>query len=153
MEYLLERISELTAPLLESKQVDFVDLKLQRTKGRVFLRFFVDKPEGGITLDECAALNTEISIFLDESGIIQDSFVLEVSSPGLDRRLVTEKDFKRVINRNLKLFLSEALEGKLEFQGRLVNVEPEKIVIFADNKAITIPLDKINKATQIVESI
>jgi ribosome maturation factor RimP len=150
MEYLLDRIRELISGLFESRQLDLVDLKMQREKGRMFLRFFVDKSEGGITLDECANLNTEIGKILDETGIIQESFVLEVSSPGLDRRLITEKDFRRVINKNIRIFLSEEVEGRLEFIGQLLRVEAEKIVIFFNEKEITIPLDKINKAKQVI---
>ncbi|MDP2939283.1 MAG: ribosome maturation factor RimP [Candidatus Omnitrophota bacterium] len=150
MEYLLDRIKELIDPILQSKQVDLVELKLGRQKGRLHLRFFVDKPEGGIMLSECADLNVELGKILDEAGLIQEGLVLDVSSPGLDRPLTTVKDFKRVINRDIKVFLSEAIEERKEFQGKLVSVEEDRIIISFENRFVTIPLDKINKAKQAI---
>lgn len=150
MEYLLERIREIVFPVLESAQVDLVELKIERRNGRMFLKFFVDKPEGGITLDECANLNNELGQVLDEAALIQESFILEVSSPGLDRALLTVKDFKRVMNRNIRLFLSEAIENRLEFEGKLKSVEDDRIIISWQDKEIIVPLNKINKAKQII---
>ncbi len=151
MEYLLDRIKELVVPFLENMQVDIVELKLQRQNRQIFLRFLVDKAEGGITLKECANLNTEIGKILDDADLLQESFMLEVSSPGLDRPLSTAKDFRRVINRNIKVYLSEAVEGKIELQGKLIKAENNSIAISANDAQIVIAIDKINKAKQIIE--
>jgi ribosome maturation factor RimP len=151
MEYLLDRIKELSMPVLEAHSIDLVDLKLQRQNRRVFLRFFVDKPEGGITLDKCADLNTEISLILDEADLIQERFILEVSSPGLDRPLATAKDFKRALNRDIKIYLAEPIENRLEFLGNLQSVEEERINILVDGRIVIIPINIINKAKQVIQ--
>ncbi len=150
MEYLLDRIKELVVPVLESKNIDLVDLKMQRQNRRMFLRFLVDKPEGGITLEECATLNTEMGNVLDEADLIQESFILEVSSPGVDRPLSTAKDLRRAINRNIRIFLCEPIENRLEFEGKLAGVSEEAVTISIADKQIVISIEKINKAKQII---
>jgi len=150
MEYLLDRIKELVSPLLDGMNIDLVELKMHRQNRQMFLRFFVDRPEGGITVKECANLNIEISRVLDEADLIQESFVLEVSSPGIDRPLVTAKDFRRVKNRKIKIYVSVPIENKLELEGSLVKVEGDKIIILVGEKQVNIPLDKINKARQVI---
>lgn len=150
MEYLLDRIKELVGGLFTGKGYDLVELSLKRDKGKLILRFLVDLPSGGITLDECAALNQEISSILDEADLIQESFSLEVSSPGIDRPLKTQKDFERKLNRQVRVFTLEPVGNKTEFAGVLVRVTAEAITILIDGVEIEIPLDKINRGKEIL---
>lgn len=84
---------------MKNQNLDLVDI-IYRYEGRgLVLRVLVDKPEGGITLDECAGLNNEISRILDEKDMLQQRYILEVSSPGLDRPLNSKNDFLRCINK------------------------------------------------------
>jgi ribosome maturation factor RimP len=145
----VNKIQELVRPLLENLGIELVELKLHRTKKRIVLKFFVDKPEGGINLDECAQLNESIGKILDKEDLIQESFILEVSSPGLDRPLMTIKDFTRVKGRNIRIFLREAINGKTELIGKVSSIRGNNIIIDIVNQEIEIPLNKINKAKQI----
>jgi ribosome maturation factor RimP len=99
---------------LESQGLELVEL-VYRFEGRyMVLRLLVDRPEGGITIEECARLNNEISCILDEKNIIEERFALEVCSPGLDRPLKSKNDFVRSLNRKVKFFLSQPVHGKIE---------------------------------------
>lgn len=150
MEYLVDRIKELINQLFVDKGYDLIELSLRRDKGRLVLRFLVDLPSGGITLDECAGLNEEIGNVLDEADLIQESFALEVSSPGIDRPLKTQKDFERKLDRQLRVFTSEPVGNKTEFAGKLIRVTAEAIILLVDAAEVMIPLEKVNRGREIL---
>lgn len=138
---------------LKSKDLELVDL-IYRYEGRdLVLRILVDKPEGGITIDECSYLNKDISLILDEKGALERSYILEVSSPGLDRPLKTEKDFLRCLDRKARLFLKKAIDGKVEMEGVIIKVEGELLHIETEGKSIAMPLAGIAWAKQIIGNI
>jgi len=118
--------------------------------GELVLRVLADLPEGGISLDECAQLNKGIAAALDEKAMLNEGYILEVFSPGLDRPLKTKEDFLRCLNRQAKFFLLEELDGKIELEGRIDKAGEESVYIDMDGKGIEVPLNKINKAKQIV---
>jgi ribosome maturation factor RimP len=135
---------------LRSERLDLVEF-IYRYEGRnLILRLLIDKPEGGIILDECAELNNKIGRILDEKNLIQDNYILEVSSPGLDRPLKTRNDFSRCINRQVKFFLSETINGKIEIDGIIKEVQEEAVSVDSQNGIILIAFSKINKAKQII---
>ncbi len=135
---------------LRTQGLDLVEF-IYRYEGRnLVLRLLVDKPEGGIILDECAELNNQISRILDEKNLIQDRYILEVFSPGLDRPLKTKNDFSRCINRRVKFFLSEAINGKIEIDGVIKESQGEGVSIETGGGVVLIPFSKINKAKQII---
>lgn len=105
---LLERIEQVIRPLLESEAFELVELNLGGGRRRRRLRIFVDRP-GGITVDECARLNRMIGYALEAEDPIEGSYVLEVSSPGLDRLLKTERDFARSTGRKVRVILSSGV--------------------------------------------
>lgn len=149
-------IAELTSifgDYLKSRGIDLIEI-IYRYEGRVlFLRILADRPEGGITLDECAQVNQEISIILDEKDILRQRYILEVSSPGLDRPIKTKSDFLRCINRKAKFFLLEPIKGKIELDGIISRVEGDCVYLDRDGEIIQIPLAGINKARQILDNV
>ena len=149
MEYLVNRIKELVFPLFSQRGYDLLEIVIKREKGRMILRMLVDRSTGGITLDECAALNSDISRLLDEADLIQESFSLEVSSPGLDRLLREEKDFQRKITREIRVFTREPINNQTEFKGKLLRTTPEAITLLINSREVVIPLDKISKAREV----
>ena len=135
---------------LKSRSLDLIEV-IHRYEGRdLVLRILLDKPEGGISIGECAGLNRAISDLLDEKNILQEKYILEVSSPGLDRPLETENDFSRCLNKQVKFFLSDFINGKLEWDGVIAKVS--KGIVYVDTAVGTmeVPLDKINKAKRII---
>jgi len=136
---------------LKTQNLDLVDL-VYRCEGRdLVLRVLVDKPEGGISLGECAQLNNEIGRVIDEKDILQQAYLLEVSSPGLDRPLKTKNDFIRCLNKKVKVFLREPINAKFELEGIINNVEDDLVYIDIKGEILEIPILKINRAKQIVK--
>jgi ribosome maturation factor RimP len=150
LETLTEKIEKLLTPFLEEMGLDLVDFRVHRMAGQVTIGIFVDRPTGGITLLECTELNRRISMALDQQDWLTESYLLEVSSPGVDRDLRTKKDFLRVLSREIRVFLREPVKNKHEYAGILQSVEEEYLVLKADSGEEMIPIGKINKAKQII---
>lgn len=98
------KIRESIRPAIEQERVELVDLVYRYESGRNVLRLLVDKP-GGVTTDDLTRINRNISQLIDESDLIEQSFVLEVNSPGLDRPLVSKRDYERNAGKRVKLIL------------------------------------------------
>lgn len=142
-------------PVLEAQMEKggfvLVDLRFYKDReNQLVLEILADRADGGITMDECARLNREVGGVLEQSGFFQERYVLDISSPGVDRPLVTKADFKRNIGCEARVFLKEAWEDKMEHCGEIVAVGEADIVVNTGKKTIHIPLDKINKAKQVI---
>lgn len=148
----IEELKRVILPVLEQEDIDLVELNLVRAGNKVILRLLVDKSPAGITLDECARLNQIVGDLLEREGIIKEGYILEVSSPGLDRVLKTKNDFLRCLNKRAHFFLSECVEGKMELEGIIQNVTESAAEVNTETKVIEIPFVKINKAKQIIGS-
>ncbi len=138
---------------LREKGIDLIDLTYRYEGRGLVLRILVDKPERGISLDECACLNNQLSIILDENDILKERYILEVSSPGLDRPLKTKSDFLRCINRNVRFFLREPISDRLELEGIISDVRDDSVYIDIGKGVVEITLSKIAKAKQILDNI
>lgn len=150
---LINQIKEVITDYLKNQAVELVDL-IYRYEGQdLFLKILVDKPEGGIALDECAYLNNQISSILDEKDIIQTRYILEVSSPGLDRPLVTKSDFLRCRGRDVRFFLRRQINGKTELEGKIKGAGEESIDVQNQEQCLKIPLSDIARAKQIIDNI
>lgn len=145
-EEIIERVKSLAANYLSSHNIELVEVIYRRESPGMVLRLLVDTPEG-ITIDQCEELNQYLSEVLDKEDVIEEHYLLEVSSPGLDRPLKTDRDFDRVIGKELIITTYEPIDGKRTIEGKLISSNSEYIVIDAIEKEITIPRDKIAKAT------
>lgn len=147
---LIAELRKLSEGYLKDQGLELVDL-VYRYEGRgLVLRILVDRPSGGITVSECARINNEISNMLDERDMVQARFILEVSSPGLDRPLKTRNDFLRCLDRRVRFFLSEPVDLKLELEGTVIKVEDDCVYISVEAGTQAIPLANIHKAAQII---
>lgn len=145
---LISKLTEVIGDYLKGEGIDLVEF-IYRYEGRdLFLRILVDKPEGGITLDECAHLNGQIGSILDEKGILEQRYILEVASPGLDRPLKTKSDFSRCANRSVRFYLCESINGKVDLEGIIKKVEGDSVYVDVEGQIVEIPLVKVNKAKQ-----
>ncbi|MFH1621609.1 MAG: ribosome maturation factor RimP [Candidatus Omnitrophota bacterium] len=130
---------------------DLIELKSIASGSGIILRFLIDRQEGGITLQECAQLNSDIGRMLDENNIISDNYTLEVSSPGIDRFLIEPRDFRRAINKRIHLFLKEEQDGKIEIEGQLNKVDDMGVLVVDDkNNEFSIIFSNINRAKQVI---
>ncbi len=128
----------------------FVDIICRYEGSDLVVRVLADRPEGGINLDECAGLNRDIGRLFDEKDIIRERYILEVSSPGLDRSLKTKDDFSRLLNKKAKFFLNEAINGKLEWDGLINKVGQESVFIITESGILEVPFLRINRAKLII---
>lgn len=142
-------LKKLISDYVQSQGFELVDL-IYRYEGRnLFLRVLADRPGGGISLGECTKLNFEIGNMLDNSDLIQETYTLEVSSPGLDRPLVTLTDFIRYKGRKIKIFLKDQVSGKLEWDGVIGQVKEDSFSLETAAGVFEIPIGKVNKAKQL----
>lgn len=146
----IEELRGIIGGYLEAGGLELIELIYRYEGESLFLRILTDKPGGGITIDECAELNTQIGVVLDEKGPLNQRYVLEVSSPGLDRPLATKSDFLRCVGREARFFLSEPLNGRLEYEGQIVRADDSAVYVDIGGSVMDIPLGKINKAKQII---
>jgi ribosome maturation factor RimP len=124
----LDRIEAVVAPVLASRGLDLVDTEWHREGRRWVLRFFVDKP-GGVGIQDCQSFSREAGDVLDVSGLIEPSYDLEVSSPGLDRVLKKERELRWAVGRDVHCWVGEPVDGRTEFAGRLVDVSPAVLML------------------------
>jgi ribosome maturation factor RimP len=148
---IINNLEQVVGEYLRPKGIELVELQY-RTQGRnISLRILVDNPEGGISLDECASLSYELGNIFEQNNIIQQRYILEVSSPGLDRPLHNKRDFERCLNKNVKFFLNGQISGKIEWDGVIKQVNEVFVIIDTTKAVLELPLDKIHKAKQIID--
>ncbi len=131
----VEKINEIVRPLVDSfgVKLDYIEYI---TQGKIWiLRIYIDK-EGGITLDDCKKVSTNLSYVLDAEGIISHPYKLEVSSPGLDRPLRHIEDYKKHKGKLAKVNTTKFYDNKNTFIGRIVSVEDEVINIAIDKYGV-----------------
>jgi ribosome maturation factor RimP len=145
-----EQIKETLDSFLEKSGFCLVEINNSYQGNAICLRVIADRPEGGITIDECARLNRQIQEILDKEIVLQQEYILEVSSPGLDRPLVTEKDFSRCLKQGARLFFTELINGKREIEGIINKVENGLVYIDTGGVLFEAPLSKIAKAKRII---
>ena len=112
------KTEELLEPIVAEAGFELVDVEYVKEAGTWYLRAYIDKP-GGITVDDCEAVSRKFSDILDEKDYIEDSYIFEVSSPGLGRPLKKEKDFQRSLGEDVEIRTYRPIEGQKEFEGVL----------------------------------
>lgn len=115
-------IEETVAKALAAQQVELVDLVIQHQGRKAVLQFFVDKV-GGVTLDDCGELTNQIDAVLEMEQLIDGAYVLEVSSPGVQRVLKKPEHFKRFVQERVKVVLKVPLNGRGSFTGVIANAD------------------------------
>lgn len=124
VEQLVEKLVEENIP----KEYELVDVEYVKEGSLKYLRIYIDK-ESGITLDDCQILSRIISEKLDEVDPIEENYMLEISSPGLDRQLKKDKDFEREKGKEVELKLFKAYDGVKEFEGILLGLDENNDVL------------------------
>ena len=118
----------LISPIVEEKGYELVDVEYVKEGSSWYLRAYVDKP-GGITINDLEAVSRRLGDRLDEEDFISDAYILEVSSPGLDRPLKKDKDFDRSIGREIEIHLYRAIDGSKQYTGFLKSYDKDTITI------------------------
>lgn len=139
-------LDELIRPSIESMGLELWSLEY-KTQGRHgLLRIFIDQAEKGISLEDCERVSREVSAVLDVEDPFAGAFTLEVSSPGLDRTLNTKAQFERFIGATVKVRLRIGYEGRRNFNGVLMGVEQEEVVLRNGEEEYLFPISSIENA-------
>lgn len=122
------KVEAFLIPLMEKYNFELVDVEYVKEAGNWFLRAFIDK-DGGFTVNDCELISRQLSDWLDQKDFIADSYIMEVSSPGLGRPLKKEKDFQRSLGEAVEIKLYKALNKQKDFNGILKAYDKEKVTI------------------------
>ena len=140
------KIEEFLTQAAESEGVEIVDVQHVKENGTWVARIFIDK-EGGVTMSDCEKMSRLFGALLDESDILSDSYVLEISSPGFDRALKNEKSFKRFAGSKARIQSFEPINNQKNFSGIILSCEDGKVKIEDVTKGkVEIELKNIRKA-------
>lgn len=124
----VELVYDICAPVAERMKFEIWDIRFEKEGASWFLRVFIDK-EGGITIDDCEAFSRAIDALIDEADPIEQSYYLEVSSPGLDRELVKPEHFARYIGSVVDIRTIRPVDGVRDFTGALTGFEGGQVTV------------------------
>ena len=127
------KTEELLEPIVSEAGFELVDVEYVKEAGTWYLRAYIDKP-GGITVDDCEAVSRALEAKLDEADPIEQAYILEVSSPGIDRPLKKDEDFVKYQGEMIDVKLYKAQEGRKQFQGKLLGLADGVVSLEEDGK-------------------
>ncbi|MGR3289726.1 MAG: ribosome maturation factor RimP [Paracoccaceae bacterium] len=139
------RLAEIIQPVIEGMGFELVRVRLMG-KQYTTVQVMVERPEGGIEVDECAAISTALSAVLDVEDPIDEEYTLEVSSPGIDRPLTRLKDFETWVGYEAKVETSELIDGQRRFKGELAGVENNEVLITIQQGTVGLKFDWLTEA-------
>lgn len=146
----IKQVMELLEPILDERGYELVDVEYLSKHGKWILRIYIDK-NGGITIDDCAQVSGELGDSLDIKEVIRHEYVLEVSSPGVNRPLKKEKDFARAIGQKIKVTMSAPINGRRNFKGYLRAFQDQTLDLEIEGKRTSLPWQEIEKANLVYE--
>lgn len=148
----MERVRSVAMRVTADRGFELVDVEMKRAAGGSLLRLYVDKP-GGIGLDDLQSVSEEVSAILDAEDPIEGHYTLEVSSPGLDRPLKDEADYRRFAGKLAKLSSYEAVDGRRHWSGRIVGCDGGVVTLELEKEQgeARIPLAKVSHGRLEVE--
>ena len=147
---LIDRLQSLIIPIVEEMGLELVELQYRREGRGWVLRLIIDKVDG-VTLDACAEVSREAGRILEVEDVLEHAYRLEVSSPGLERPLLKEKDYLRFKGSKAKIKMTEPINKQWVFVGTIADLCNGEVTLHADDGDVTIPLDKIAKARLVVD--
>ncbi len=127
-----QKTEEILLPIVAEYDFELVDVEYVKEGSTWYLRAYIDKP-GGITVNDCEMVSRRLSNILDEKDYIEDSYVMEISSPGLGRPLKKEKDFKRSLGREVEIRTYRMIDKSKEFIGILKDYDDKTVTIEPDD--------------------
>ncbi|OJI94929.1 ribosome maturation factor RimP [Planktotalea frisia] len=144
-----QRLAGLITPVIEDLGFELVRVRLMSGKATT-LQIMAERPEGGIEVDQCAAISTAVSATLDVEDPIVDEYTLEVSSPGIDRPLTRLKDFATFEGYEAKIETTELIDGRRRFKGQLAGVEGNDVLINIEEGTVGLNFDWLSDAKLIL---
>jgi len=155
---LIESVRAAATRVATSYGLEIFDVQFRREAAGMVLRVLIDRPgpaaqaEESVSVEDCAHVSRDLSAILDVEDIVPAAYILEVSSPGLDRPLRTADDYRRFAGRRAKIVMRERIDGQGFFKGRLGGVDGGDVIIDADDgRTRRVPLGVITRANLEVE--
>ena len=149
MEQILLEIEKTITSYLDEMNLELADLEYVSEGGYNYLRIYIERVDGVTSIEDCVSFSEKIDPLIED--FIKDKFFLEVSTPGIERRLRKEKDFLRFKGKKIRLALKSKVNDKKVLTGDLVDFISNEIVVDVDGTLINIPLEKVKKANLIYE--
>ena len=144
------KVEDLIIPVIQRNNLDLADVQYVKEGKEWYLRIFIDKPDG-INLDDCELISREVGQLLDENDPIKTSYILEVSSPGIERPLKKEKDYLRFLGSKVTIKTFDIINDQKIFVGYLKEFKEGIVTLSVDEKDINIALDKIASANLTID--
>ncbi len=141
---------ELAKPITDRYNFELVEVEYKKEGSDWYLRLYIDK-EGGITIQDCQSVSEEMSSLLDEADPIEQSYIFEVSSPGLERPLKTDRDYEKNNGKLIEIRLFTPLNGKKVYEGILRGHTAEAVEIEMDGKPVQLGKDAIALIKPVIE--
>ena len=141
-----QRVWELAEPLALARGLELVDVKFRPEGGRVVLRLLIDRPDGAVTLDELARMSRELADVLDAHDAVPGRYTLECSSPGLNRPLLREAHFRRVVGQRIHVQTREPIGDRRHFRGTLEAVTADAVTLRDATASFVVPFASIDRA-------
>ncbi|GMR19573.1 MAG: ribosome maturation factor RimP [Gammaproteobacteria bacterium] len=142
---LKQKLREVLEPSVTGLGFELVDVELSGSGAQTVLRLYIDSPQG-ITVEDCADVSRQVSAVLDVEDPLPGQYMLEVSSPGLDRPLVKPADFEKVVGQEVRVRMYEAVLGRKNFSGRLVAARDEYVLVDVDKERYELAYAAMEKA-------
>jgi len=131
--------------LVQADGVELVHAEYQSITSPSVLRIYIDKP-GGVSLQDCARVSKHASALLDKEDFVPRRYVLEISSPGIERPLFKEADYRRFVGKEIRLITTERIEDRRKFTGLIRTFSEGILKLEFDGETYQIPFSKIRKA-------
>lgn len=142
-----KRIHDIISPIINSMGLELWSCQLHQQGQYSTLRIFIDRADGqGVTLEDCSKVSRELGAILDVEDVISSRYQLEVSSPGMDRALLTLAHFQRYVGSHVKVKLRVVHSGHRQFSGYIEKVEGDKIFFQLEKEVLAVTLSEIQKA-------
>lgn len=139
------KLNDLIKPAIEKMGYELTDLEVKNQDREQLISIFIDNLTG-IKIEDCEIVSRQISLLLDVENPISGKYILEVSSPGLDRKLTKLNHFKRFIGNELRIKLLRSMDGRRNFRGKLLAANKESIKVQVDDQLYKLPIDMIETA-------
>ncbi|MHB9925023.1 ribosome maturation factor RimP [Clostridium botulinum] len=143
---LIENLKKQIEPIVKGLNYELYHIEFVKEGKENYLRIYIDS-ENGVSLEGCEKVSRAVSELLDDIDPIQESYYLEVSSPGIDRVLYTDKHLEKYKGYNIVLNLYSSIDKKKKYEGELVDFNENEINIKVEENIVTIPREKISKTT------